>query len=86
MLYEVITGYEIMRYALISIVLLSVFLISGCNLISPDPAAVMPVEIPDAYVHKAGIDATPQTGKETLDGGWWRQFGVDELSKLIQIV
>ncbi|HKL81023.1 MAG TPA: TolC family protein, partial [Desulfobacter sp.] len=72
-----------MRYTLISIVLMSVFFIAGCNLISPDPAAVMPVDIPDAYVHTSGID-TPQTGKENIDGGWWQQFGVDELSRLIQ--
>jgi NodT family efflux transporter outer membrane factor (OMF) lipoprotein len=72
-----------MRYTLISIVLMSVFFIAGCNLISPDPAAVMPVDIPDAYVHTSGID-TPQTGKENMDGGWWQQFGVDELSRLIQ--
>ena len=76
-------GCEMMRYALISIVLMSVFFIAGCNLISPEPAAVMPVDIPDAYVHKTGID-TPQTGKENMDGRWWRQFGVDELSQLIQ--
>ncbi|WP_462270267.1 efflux transporter outer membrane subunit [Desulfobacter sp.] len=72
-----------MRYTLISIVLMSVSFIAGCNLISPDPAAVMPVDIPDAYVHTSGID-TPQTGKENMDGGWWQQFGVDELSRLIQ--
>ncbi|NWH03718.1 efflux transporter outer membrane subunit [Desulfobacter latus] len=72
-----------MRYTLISIVLMSVFFIAGCNLISPDPAAVMPVDIPDAYVHTSGID-TPQNGKENMDGGWWHQFGVDELSRLIQ--
>jgi NodT family efflux transporter outer membrane factor (OMF) lipoprotein len=72
-----------MRYTLISIVLMSVSFIAGCNLISPDPAAVMPVDIPDAYVHTSGID-TPQSGKENMDGGWWQQFGVDELSRLIQ--
>lgn len=72
-----------MRYALISIVLMSVFFIAGCNLISPESAAVMPVDIPDAYVHKTGGD-TPQTGKENPDGGWWQQFGIDELSQLIQ--
>lgn len=72
-----------MRYALVSIVLMSVSFIAGCNLISPDPAAVMPVDIPDAYVHKTDVD-TPQTGKENMDGGWWQQFGVDELNQLIQ--
>ena len=72
-----------MRYALIYIVLMSVFFTAGCNLISPDPAAVMPVDIPDAYVHKTGGD-TPQIGKEHPDGGWWLQFGIDELSQLIQ--
>ena len=76
-------GCEMMRYTLIAIVLMSVSFIAGCNLISPDPAAVMPVEIPDAYAHKTGID-TPHTGKENMDGGWWRQFGVDELSQLIE--
>lgn len=71
--------------ALITVVSMSFLFISGCNrLISPDPAAVMPVEIPDAYVHQAGIDDTPRTGNETMAGGWWRQFGVDELSKLIR--
>ncbi|WP_245569087.1 efflux transporter outer membrane subunit [Desulfobacter curvatus] len=44
----------------------------------------MPVEIPDAYVHKAGIHDTFWTGNETTAGGWWQKFGVDELSKLIQ--
>ncbi len=73
-----------MRYVLVFVVLMSFFCISGCNLISPDPAAVMPVEIPDAYVHKADIDDTSRTGNETLDGGWWGQFGVDELGKLIR--
>jgi NodT family efflux transporter outer membrane factor (OMF) lipoprotein len=75
-----------MRCALTTVVLMSFFFISGCNrLISPDPAPVMPVEIPDAYAHKAGsIDDTPRTGNKTMDGGWWRQFGVDELSKLIR--
>ena len=77
-------GCEMMRYTLMAAVLMSVFFIAGCNLISPDPAAVLPVEIPDAYVHRAGIDDTPQTDKENLDGGWWQTFGVDELSKLIQ--
>ena len=72
-----------MRYALISIVLMSVFFISGCNLIAPEFAAVMPVDIPDAYVYKTGGD-TPQAGKEHPDGGWWQQFGIDELSQLIQ--
>ena len=73
-----------MRYALIAAVLMSVFFIAGCNLISPDPVAVMPVEIPDAYVHKIGIDDTPKSGGDTQDGRWWHQFGVDELSNLIQ--
>ena len=75
-----------MRCALITVVLMPFLFVSGCNrLISPDPAPVMPVEIPDAYTHKAGsTDDTPRTGKESMDGGWWRQFGVDELSKLIR--
>ncbi len=72
-----------MRYALISIVLMLFFFICGCKLISPDPAAVMPVEIPDSYVHKAGLDDTPRTGNENMADGWWQKFGVDELSELI---
>ncbi|MGD9824177.1 TolC family protein [Desulfobacter sp.] len=72
-----------MRYALISVVLMSFFYISGCNLISPDPGAVMPVEMPDAYVHQTNT-GTSGTGEENPDGGWWLGFGVDELSKLIQ--
>lgn len=72
-----------MRYALISIVLMSGFFISGCNLISPEPAAVMPVDIPDAYVYDTGVH-TPSISKEHPDGGWWQQFGIDELSQLIQ--
>ncbi len=75
---------EMMRYALLTILLISIFFISGCNLISPDPAAVMPFEVPDTYVHKAGIDDTPRTGNENMNGGWWQKFGIDELSKLIQ--
>jgi NodT family efflux transporter outer membrane factor (OMF) lipoprotein len=73
-----------MRYALITVVLMLFFFISGCNLISPDPAAVMPVRVPDAYVHKVGIDDTPRAGNETMVGGWWRALGVEELSELIQ--
>ena len=72
-----------MRYALIAIVLMSVFFIAGCNLISPDPAAVMPVEMPDAYVHQADT-ATPRTGEKNPADGWWLAFDVDELSELIQ--
>ncbi|WP_321413753.1 efflux transporter outer membrane subunit [uncultured Desulfobacter sp.] len=79
-----ILGCEMMRYALVFIVLMSFFCMSGCHLISPDPAAVMPVEVPDAYVHKVDIDDTPRTGDGTMAGGWWRQFGVEELSELIQ--
>ncbi len=73
-----------MRYALISVVLMSFFYICGCNLISPDPAAVMPVEIPDNYVHGDGIDDTPRPGNENNAGGWWQRFGVDELSEMIR--
>ncbi|MCG8552586.1 MAG: TolC family protein, partial [Desulfobacterales bacterium] len=82
--YKTILDCQMMRYALISVLLMPFFFISGCNLISPDPAAVMPVKLPDAYVHKAGIDHTPGSGNETTGGGWWRQFGVEELSELIQ--
>ena len=70
-----------MRYALTAVVLMLFFLICGCNLISPDPVAVMPVEVPEAYVHKAGIGGTRT---ETTAGGWWQRFGVDELSQLIR--
>ena len=72
-----------MRYALISVVLMLFFFIYGCKLISPDPTAVMPVEIPDSYVYKAGLDDTPRTDNENMADGWWQKFGVDELSKLI---
>lgn len=72
-----------MRYALIAIVQMSVFFIAGCNLIGPDPAAVMLVEVPDAYVHQTET-ATPQPGEQNTDGGWWLAFDVDELSDLIQ--
>nr|WP_320190812.1 efflux transporter outer membrane subunit [uncultured Desulfobacter sp.] len=72
-----------MRYALIAIVQMSVFFIAGCNLISPDPAAVMPIEMPDAYVHQTETE-TPQSGEKNPDGGWWLAFDVDELSDLIQ--
>jgi len=73
-----------MRYALTSVVLILFFFISGCNLTSPDPGAVMPVEMPDTYAHEAGTGDTPRGDDETMTGGWWGQFGVDELSKLIQ--
>lgn len=72
-----------MRYALIAIVLMSVVSLTGCNLIGPDPVAVMPVEVPDAYVHQT---ETPTPGTDTASpaGGWWIAFDVDELSGLIQ--
>jgi len=73
-----------MRYALISVVLMLFIFVSGCNLISPDPAAVMPVEIPDVYVHKADTDDTSGTDNAPMEGGWWQKFGVDELSELIR--
>jgi len=72
-----------MRYALIAIVLMSVFFISGCNLIAPEPVAVLSVEMPDAYAHQADTP-TPRTGEENPVGGWWLAFDVDELSELIQ--
>nr|WP_321402337.1 efflux transporter outer membrane subunit [uncultured Desulfobacter sp.] len=72
-----------MRYALIAIVLMSVVFIAGCNLIGPDPAAVMPVELPDAYVHQTETP-TPGTDSDNSVGGWWLAFDVDELSDLIQ--
>ena len=75
---------EMMRFTLLTAVLISFFFISGCKLISPDPVAVIPVEIPDTYVHKAGIEDTPRTDNENMNGGWWQKFGIDELSKLIQ--
>lgn len=75
-------GCKMMRHALITVVLMSFFFTSGC--ISPDPGAVMPVEMPDAYVHKVGIGGMPQACNKTMAGGWWQTFGVDELGKLIQ--
>jgi len=72
-----------MRYALIVVVLISFLLISGCNLISPDPAAVMPLELPDAYVHHRDTGRTGRN-QEDPEGGWWQHLGIDELSQLIQ--
>jgi NodT family efflux transporter outer membrane factor (OMF) lipoprotein len=72
-----------MRYTLIAIVHMSVFFIAGCNLISPEPAAEMPLEMPDAYVHQTKT-ATPQSGEASPDGEWWLAFDVDELNDLIQ--
>ncbi|WP_020585382.1 efflux transporter outer membrane subunit [Desulfobacter curvatus] len=72
-----------MRYALILIVLMSVFFIAGCNLIAPEPVAEMSVEIPDAYVYQADT-ATPRSGEENPESGWWLAFDVDELSELIR--
>ncbi len=71
-----------MRYALIPAVLMSVC-IAGCNLISPDPAAVIPVEIPETYTHQTDT-GTSGAGEENQAGGWWLTFGVDELSHLIR--
>jgi len=72
-----------MRYALIAIVLMSFFFISGCNLIAPEPVAMLSVEMPDAYAHQ--IDTpTPRPGEENPVGGWWLVFDVDELGELIQ--
>lgn len=72
-------------HRLIVIALMSFFFISGCNLISPDPGAVMPVEIPDAYVHQAtGGDDTSRAGGDSLDEEWWIEFGVEELTRLIR--
>jgi outer membrane protein TolC len=62
---------------------MSVFFIAGCNLISPEPAAEMPLEMPDAYVHQTKT-ATPQSGEASPDGEWWLAFDVDELNDLIQ--
>ena len=72
-----------MRYALIAILQMSVFFIAGCSLISPDPAAQMPLEVPDAYVHQTE-DPRPQSGEANPDGGWWLLFDIDELSDLIR--
>jgi NodT family efflux transporter outer membrane factor (OMF) lipoprotein len=77
------SGCEMMRYALITVVLMSVVSITGCNLIGPDPAAVMPVEVPDAYVYQTET-AMPGPGEENPVGGWWLAFDIDELSELIQ--
>lgn len=72
-----------MRYALIAIILMSVLFITGCNPTALDPVAVSPVELPDAYVHQTDT-ATPETGEENPDDGWWIAFDIDELSELIR--
>ena len=78
-------GYEMMRYALIAVVLVSVFT-AGCNLLSPapdsDPGAVIPVDTPDTYVYQA--DSGTSGGEDDPARAWWLAFDVDELDRLIR--